>query len=93
MLADYVLVGGGGVENLDEMPEGCRRGGNEHAYFGGLRMWEECSATHLDGVDEYVNVADRSSLLDGHRSIRQILTKPSRPPDARREPSLLKEMA
>ncbi len=41
MLADYVLLGGGGVENLAEMPDGCRRGGNIHAYFGGLRMWED----------------------------------------------------
>jgi polyphosphate glucokinase len=41
MFADYVPIGGGGVEYLDEMPEGCRRGGNIHAYFGGLRMWED----------------------------------------------------
>jgi polyphosphate glucokinase len=41
ILADYVLLGGGGVEQLDEVPDGCRRGGNVHAYFGGLRMWED----------------------------------------------------
>jgi polyphosphate glucokinase len=41
MLADYVLIGGGGADDLDEVPEGCRRGGNIHAYFGGLRMWED----------------------------------------------------
>jgi hypothetical protein len=23
------------------MPEGCRRGGNTNAYYGGLRMWED----------------------------------------------------
>jgi polyphosphate glucokinase len=47
MLADYVLLGGGGVENLEEMPEGCRRGGNEHAYFGGLRLWEDIGSPML----------------------------------------------
>lgn len=40
-IADYVLIGGGGVEELGELPTGCRRGGNTHAYFGGLRMWED----------------------------------------------------
>ena len=44
MLADYVLIGGGGVEDLEELPAGYRRGGNIHAYFGGLRMWEDIGA-------------------------------------------------
>jgi predicted NBD/HSP70 family sugar kinase len=39
--ADYVLIGGGAVSDLDAMPQGCRRGGNVDAYFGGLRMWED----------------------------------------------------
>ena len=41
MLADYVLLGGSGAERFDKLPEGCRRGGNQNAYFGGLRMWED----------------------------------------------------
>ncbi len=41
MLADYVLLGGSGGEDFDEIPEGCRRGSNINAYFGGLRMWED----------------------------------------------------
>jgi predicted NBD/HSP70 family sugar kinase len=39
-LADYVVLGGGNVKKLQRLPEGCRRGGNEYAFFGGLRMWE-----------------------------------------------------
>jgi hypothetical protein len=39
-LADYVVLGGGNAKKLEELPEGCRRGGNENAYFGGLKMWE-----------------------------------------------------
>jgi predicted NBD/HSP70 family sugar kinase len=39
--ADYVVLGGGNVKKLEELPEGCRRGGNHNAYFGGLRMWED----------------------------------------------------
>jgi hypothetical protein len=40
-LADYVVIGGGNAKKLEELPEGCRRGGNHNAYFGGLRMWED----------------------------------------------------
>jgi hypothetical protein len=40
-LADYVVLGGGNAKKLDDLPEGCRRGGNHNAYFGGLRMWED----------------------------------------------------
>jgi hypothetical protein len=42
-LVDYVVIGGGNAKKLKEMPEGCRRGGNHNAYFGGLRMWEDAS--------------------------------------------------
>ncbi|MBI2824462.1 MAG: ROK family protein [Planctomycetia bacterium] len=39
-LADYVVLGGGNAKHLKELPEGCRRGGNHNAYFGGLKIWE-----------------------------------------------------
>jgi predicted NBD/HSP70 family sugar kinase len=39
--ADYVVIGGGNNKKLEHLPEGCRRGGNHNAYFGGLRMWED----------------------------------------------------
>jgi predicted NBD/HSP70 family sugar kinase len=39
-LADYVVLGGGNAKKLDELPEGCRRGANQMAYIGGIRMWE-----------------------------------------------------
>jgi predicted NBD/HSP70 family sugar kinase len=39
-LADYVVLGGGNAKKLDELPDGCRRGANEMAYVGGIRMWE-----------------------------------------------------
>jgi polyphosphate glucokinase len=37
---DYVMIGGGGVVHLDELPEGSRRGANENAFTGGFRVWE-----------------------------------------------------
>lgn len=39
--ADYVVLGGGNADEVKDLPEGCRRGGNHNAYFGGLRMWED----------------------------------------------------
>jgi hypothetical protein len=40
-LADYVVLGGGNAKKVESLPEGCRRGGNQNAYFGGLRLWED----------------------------------------------------
>jgi polyphosphate glucokinase len=37
---DYVVLGGGDVKYLDELPENCRRGANENAFTGGFRLWE-----------------------------------------------------
>ena len=37
---DYVMLGGGGANNLDELPPNCRRGDNEQAFIGGFRLWE-----------------------------------------------------
>jgi predicted NBD/HSP70 family sugar kinase len=38
--ADYIVLGGGNSKRVKMLPPGCRRGGNHHAYLGGIRMWE-----------------------------------------------------
>jgi polyphosphate glucokinase len=38
---DYVVIGGGGVDELDELPPDTRRGENEYAFTGGVRLWDE----------------------------------------------------
>jgi polyphosphate glucokinase len=40
MEPDEVVLGGGGVDELDELPPGCRRGANENAFAGGFRLWD-----------------------------------------------------
>jgi polyphosphate glucokinase len=40
-LVDYLTLGGGNAKKVTDLPPGCRRGGNFHAYIGGLRMWED----------------------------------------------------
>jgi len=37
---DYVVIGGGGADDLDELPPNSRRGDNENAFIGGFRLWE-----------------------------------------------------
>jgi polyphosphate glucokinase len=41
LLPDYVVLGGGNVKKLDELPPACRAGDNDNAFIGGARMWEE----------------------------------------------------
>ena len=41
MIADYVVLGGGNVKKLTELPPNCRPGDNSHAFIGGVRLWEE----------------------------------------------------
>ena len=38
-IADYVVLGGGNVKKLDELPPGCRQGDNRNAFVGGERLW------------------------------------------------------
>lgn len=48
MEPDEVVLGGGGVAELDELPPGCRRGANENAFLGGFRLWDPDWLAHLD---------------------------------------------
>jgi polyphosphate glucokinase len=41
MEPDYVVIGGGGVDDLKELPPNCRRGDNANAFLGGFRLWSE----------------------------------------------------
>jgi polyphosphate glucokinase len=41
VVADYVVLGGGNVKKLAELPPGCRAGSNLNAFVGGVRMWQE----------------------------------------------------
>src|SRR5271157_3076839 len=36
-----VVLGGGNVKVLKELPKGCRAGNNANAFLGGFRMWQE----------------------------------------------------
>jgi polyphosphate glucokinase len=36
-----VVIGGGNVKRLKELPPGCRAGDNANAFIGGFRLWEQ----------------------------------------------------
>jgi polyphosphate glucokinase len=36
---EYVVLGGGNVRLLEDLPPGCRRGDNKNAFAGGFRLW------------------------------------------------------
>ncbi len=38
---DDIVLGGGNVKHLKELPPGCRAGDNANAFLGGFRLWEE----------------------------------------------------
>ena len=40
MEPDYVVIGGGAADELEELPPNCRRGENERAFVGGVRLWD-----------------------------------------------------
>jgi predicted NBD/HSP70 family sugar kinase len=41
---DDVVLGGGNVKKLTELPPGCRAGANANAFLGGFRLWDETPA-------------------------------------------------
>src|SRR5499427_5038817 len=38
---EYVVLGGGNVKKLHELPPGCREGDNANAFLGGFRLWQK----------------------------------------------------
>jgi len=40
---DDVVLGGGNVKKLKDLPPGCRRGDNANAFLGGFRLWERAN--------------------------------------------------
>jgi polyphosphate glucokinase len=38
---DDVVLGGGNVKKLKQLPDGCRAGDNANAFLGGFRLWEK----------------------------------------------------
>ena len=60
---EYVLLGGGNVKNLKELPPKCRAGDNANAFVGGFRLWEPADKPPV------------ASAADGKRDMNQLRVK------------------
>ncbi len=45
---DDIVLGGGNVKELKQLPPGCREGNNANAFLGGFRLWGD-AVEHLPG--------------------------------------------
>jgi predicted NBD/HSP70 family sugar kinase len=46
---DYVVLGGGNADKVDELPPNTRRGDNENAFLGGFRLWDPDAQARIPG--------------------------------------------
>lgn len=44
-VAEYVVLGGGNLRYVTDLPEACQRGANANAFLGGYRLWAGPEAT------------------------------------------------
>jgi predicted NBD/HSP70 family sugar kinase len=61
-LADYIMLGGGQAKKLADLPEGCRRGSNDMAYVGGVRMWEPDANQHSVETDDEADEPEQKTV-------------------------------
>jgi polyphosphate glucokinase len=59
---DDVVLGGGNVKKLKELPKGCREGDNTNAFLGGVRLWEKA-----DQRRTLIRAKNRSSSLQRNK--------------------------
>jgi polyphosphate glucokinase len=56
---DDVVLGGGNVKKLKELPNGCRVGDNTNAFTGGFRLWEDARVEKTSPRVQVGNVKKR----------------------------------
>jgi predicted NBD/HSP70 family sugar kinase len=56
---DYVVLGGGNVKKLKELPPKAREGSNANAFTGGFRLWEEGDFKLANADQQTVTYAPR----------------------------------
>jgi polyphosphate glucokinase len=69
---DDVVLGGGNVKKLKDLPKGCRAGDNANAFLGGFRMWEKADDQRRSPAARNRNAKKRKNrrlkLVTGARS-------------------------
>jgi polyphosphate glucokinase len=49
---DEVVLGGGNVKKLKQLPPGCREGDNANAFLGGYRLWDQTVGANSSAAPE-----------------------------------------
>ncbi len=62
--ADYVVLGGGNIAKLKQLPDHCRLGENTNAFRGGFRLWE----TKENPPISVAAVGPREQFLEGRHA-------------------------
>lgn len=52
LLPDEIVIGGGNVKNLKDLPDHCRAGDNANAFEGGFRLWQKDWASAVPEYDD-----------------------------------------
>jgi polyphosphate glucokinase len=65
-LPDYVVLGGGNVDQLESLPPGCRLGQNTNAFEGGFRLWKDDGDARRAGAG--ITSASRANLDEGEHA-------------------------
>jgi 6-phosphogluconate dehydrogenase len=76
---DDVVLGGGNVEDLKELPPGCRAGDNANAFPGGFRLWAETSGPRTDGRDHATVASRHPPASERNTSVHQPALKKETP--------------
>ena len=48
---DYVVLGGGNAKELADVPPGVRLGGNDNAFLGAFRLWDQSAMRRSESAD------------------------------------------
>jgi polyphosphate glucokinase len=67
---DDVVLGGGNVKKLKEMPPNCRAGDNANAFSGGFRLWEEAGNSQPPPRVSSTSDKQKRRKENGHGSTR-----------------------
>lgn len=69
---DEVVLGGGNIHKLKELPPGCRAGDNSNAFLGGFRLWEKHRSARANRIlsqarDRLRSHAEKPDLEDASK--------------------------
>ena len=65
---DYVVLGGGNVHKLKELPPHCRVGENTNAFRGGFRLWEEAGQQKASAAPSFHRQLEDKQASEGERT-------------------------